>query len=136
MYCIHSPDPNRIVLNKSPRRSKQHNATVGGVIHKVISDDTILAAETNAIRPLAECIGPAWPDVIILYSDVIALEASLHDVKARPTARVERTNVFNQLSRVGPAHFDVSTTVQGWRAIACAIDLRAGLRRCDCTLSS
>lgn len=89
MFCIHSPDPNRIVFNKGPRRSKQHNATVGGVIHKVISDDPILAAETNAIRPLAECISPAWPDVIILYSDVIALEASFHNVKARPAARVE-----------------------------------------------
>lgn len=56
--------------------------SVRGILDHVILDQAVLAADTDAIRPLLEGVCSAWANVVVLHSSVGAGERALGEVEA------------------------------------------------------
>jgi hypothetical protein len=119
----HIYNPNCVVVHLRPGSTEQHNTAISGVVDHIVAHDAVKAAHTNSIGPFLESIGSAWTNVVILNGDVVAVEGSFLNVKARPTSWIERVNIFNELIRVLTSHLDIRSSLGGRCASTSAIDL-------------
>ena len=103
--------------------------TYCGTVYSVVVNPAVLATDTDTVRPLLEYIRATGPNVVMLYRYVIARKGAFCDMQTRPTARIERANVFDKLPLVATAHFDVSATLCRRCPSACSVYLDEQTRR-------
>lgn len=72
--------PDGVVLHPCARCSKQYDTTVRWVIDEIVAYQAVIACDANPICPLLECIRPRRPNLVVLYSGIVALQATLEQV--------------------------------------------------------
>lgn len=61
--------------------SKSAASAYRGIVDSVISNKTVHAADTNAVSPLLEEVRTTRPNIVMLYSDVVARKRAFCDVQ-------------------------------------------------------
>lgn len=103
-YCLY---PYRVVLHVCAWGSEKDDTSIRGVVDHVVSYHTVAARNADTIRPLLKEVRTCWTNLVVLDGDVRAAEVPFIHMKARPSPRIVRVNVFDDLVSVRATHFDI-----------------------------
>lgn len=120
----HVQDPNRVVVNLTPRRTEHDNAAVSSAFDHIIPDRRIPTGDADAVRPFLKGVRSTRPNVVVLYYNAIAIQGALSNVEAGPASWVVGANIFNELANVVASHLYIPAPIGRRRDTARAVDLR------------
>jgi len=111
----HIFNPNGVIRHQCSRGAEQDDTTIRRVVHHVVTNEGGTAADADTVGPLQFFIRPTRANVIVLNDNIIAKKGTLGYVEARPTTRIIRMHVFDQLIRICATHLNICST-PGWRS--------------------